>query len=300
MFSWPARSPWICKVGALLVTVGPGAFASAQLLHGTEPLPAFEVATVKPSASDAEPGSFSISFQHGFKATDQTVERLIEFAYGVRTEAQLLNEPKWARSTRFDVNARLDPEEVNRLQTLTAEQRLEQFKLMVQSLLKERFALKPSYEERVMPVYELYVARSGPRLKEASDAGAGDPQKTTSAATTALPSALHPPTMDVRPGHLQAGWVSMRWFAQWLPNLPEIGARTVVDSTGLTGLYDFALHWTPEDAPPGDPAASATALESVGPAFATALQEQLGLKLIPGKAEVEVLVIQHLEPPSEN
>jgi uncharacterized protein (TIGR03435 family) len=76
---------------------------------------------------------------------------------------------------------------------------------------------------------------------------------------------------------------------------PEIGGRLVVDKTGLTGKYDFTLRWTPDMGQGADqPGADA------GPSLFTALQEELGLRLQPTKAPVDMLVIDHVELPSAN
>ena len=78
-------------------------------------------------------------------------------------------------------------------------------------------------------------------------------------------------------------------------NLPGGRGRIVVDKTGLSGLYDWTLHWTPwQDLSSGELS------DSKGPSLFTALQEQLGLKLEPAKGKVEVVVIDHIDSPSEN
>jgi uncharacterized protein (TIGR03435 family) len=84
----------------------------------------------------------------------------------------------------------------------------------------------------------------------------------------------------------------MSEFADQL--LDDGASRIVVDKTGLTGRYDFSLRWTPDDAP------DSSASHPSAPSMFTAIQEQLGLKLVPSKGHVEVLVIDHIEKPSEN
>jgi bla regulator protein blaR1 len=84
-----------------------------------------------------------------------------------------------------------------------------------------------------------------------------------------------------------AAGVTMEKFAQ-SPFMP-VGGHPVVDQTGLKGRYDFTLKWAQEGG--GD---------SQEPGLFTAIQEQLGLKLVPAKAPVEVIVVDHVEKPSEN
>ncbi len=82
--------------------------------------------------------------------------------------------------------------------------------------------------------------------------------------------------------------------------------RTVIDRTGLTGNYDYTLQWTPDDAPPPTPGADGAqanpdaGADAAGPSIFTALQEQLGLKLESSKGPVDVIVIDHVDLPSEN
>ena len=103
-------------------------------------------------------------------------------------------------------------------------------------------------------------------------------------------------------GYLEGQGFSMTALAQLL--YPSAGIL-VADKTGLTGSYDFSLHWTPDDV--STPMAKATesgmqaaASDFSGPSLFTALQEQLGLKLVPIKFPLEVIVVDHVEMPSEN
>jgi uncharacterized protein (TIGR03435 family) len=173
--------------------------------------------------------------------------------------------------------------------------KFEQFRLMVQSLLEDRFKLKVSTCMKELPVYALVVAKNGPHLTPAHVA----------------PEAVmkHMPTLaGWSTGELKTGAVSMRMFTSFLSGRPETGGRVVVDATSLTGSYDFTLNWTPDDVhsaqvnggDPGMVAASPSPPESSAPSFLTALQEQLGLKLESRKAPVEVLVIDHVEEPTPN
>jgi uncharacterized protein (TIGR03435 family) len=92
-------------------------------------------------------------------------------------------------------------------------------------------------------------------------------------------------------------------LARSLGGQPEMDGRPIVDKTGLTGQYDFTLRWTPFDAATGggpSPVAAVTDPGPQWPSLFTALKEQLGLKLTPAKAQIEVIVIDSAEKPSEN
>jgi uncharacterized protein (TIGR03435 family) len=82
----------------------------------------------------------------------------------------------------------------------------------------------------------------------------------------------------------------------------DIGGREVIDKTGLTGVYDFSLKWTPLQtaAAPGGGSETAPSPDVEGASLFTAIEEQLGLKLVPTKGPGQVLVIDHIEQPSEN
>jgi uncharacterized protein (TIGR03435 family) len=99
-------------------------------------------------------------------------------------------------------------------------------------------------------------------------------------------------------GQLKAASMTMPFFTDWISRQPEMGDRVVIDKTGLNGTYDFELNWSPDDG--HVPMLNGVPQESTGPSIFTAFQEQLGLKLESQKAPVEVLVIDHVEHPSEN
>jgi uncharacterized protein (TIGR03435 family) len=198
--------------------------------------------------------------------------------------------PDWLTSKKFDIDAKVGDAEADAIKRLSPDQRLDQYRLMVQSLLADRFNLKLSTAEKELPVYVLVAAKGGPKLIQAS-APSGAP-------------ALYGGSR----GDLNARTVTMKFFADFfLSGREDLGGRVVIDATGLQGSYDFTLKWSPSYASPTLPgaasqdggASSATA-DSSGPSFFTALQEQLGLKLEPRKAPVEVLVIDHIEQPSPN
>jgi uncharacterized protein (TIGR03435 family) len=265
--------------------------AGTQLLQpGAGTPPAFEVATIKPSHGNGGQTNYGIA-EGRFSAENVTVAELIRLAYNVKSDDQLQKGPDWTNSEQFDISAKTADEDGIALQKLAPSERFDQYRLMVQSLLADRFKLKVSMREKVLPVYAMVVAGNGPKL------------------TAATSGTQHMPWLwGGSRGELHAASVSMDFFAGWLSGRADAGGRVVVDKTGLKGIYDFTLKWTPMDSAAGSTADSNAgaqtavghATDATGPSLLTALEEQLGLKLEPQKAPVGVLVLDHVEEPSPN
>jgi bla regulator protein blaR1 len=278
-------------LAAVIAAAGPigfGVLRAAQmpggLLHaGSGPLLSFEVATIKPSSEDKT--SFWIRMSPEDFATKHTsVKDLIKYAYHIKSNDQILGSPAWINSQFFDIEAKAGESEIAGLAKLPFDQRMDESSLMVQSLLAERFRFSAHFEARELPVYDLTVAKGGPRLKEV----VADPFPP---AGTPPPPGAHLTGIGMRTaGHITGSAVPMRMMTDWLSNFDELGNRVVMDDTGLKGTYDFTLDGV-SMGPSQDP--------SVTSIF-TALQEQLGLKLVPRRATIEVLVVDHVEEPSPN
>lgn len=272
---------------ALLIAVTLG-HSYAQILHPTGQAPAFEVATIKPSPPDPA-GKRSIGPQGDdrFVVKNATVKALIEFAYTTDSDRQIVGLSGWMSSDRYDINAKVGDAEVAAMLKLPPMQRFDPYRLMQQSLLADRFHLKVHFETREMSVYALIVAKGGPKMTPTEMSPANT-------AETLKPRSLR----MFGPADAAGAGTTTDMLAELLERQPELGSgngRTVVDKTNLPGLYDWKLHWTPWHDPSGE-----APLDSSGPSLFTALQEQLGLKLEPTKAQVEVVVIDHIERPSPN
>lgn len=249
----------------------------------------FEAASIKPS----EPGGrgIQVMMAPGGRITTKNVNVrfLLQQAYGVR-DFQITGGPGWMGSERYDIVAKAEGDE-----DVTPEQ----VRVMMQSLLADRFKLKLHRETKEMPVYALVVGKNGPKLKETSDEE-----------LPPIPAGEGPGRGGARGGNMQIRMgrglingmgMTTEILATQLAN--QLG-RTVIDKTNLTGRYTVKLEWTPEqgqgvaivqregggDAPP----------PSDGPTIFTALQEQLGLKLESQKGPVAIIVIDSIEKPSEN
>ena len=223
--------------------------------------PSFAVAVIRPSAA-------SVPFVHDGKTDltpdallmqDVTVATCIKWAYHVQ-DSQIAG-PDWVRSDHFDITAKTDGP-VPR----------EQMKLMMKSLLAERFHLSFHSESRVLKAYALVPARGGAKLKPAAvDA-------------------------DYRIENSAIGFIAK---STTLPEFADYIAdpvrAPVVDETGLAGKYDFSVDFTPYL-----PADADTVRPDVISVMMIAFEGELGLKLEPRKVSVKVLVIDHIEKPSAN
>ena len=250
--------------------------------------PSFEVASVKPgrertSLLNVAPGG-------RFSATGFTLKWLIGFAYRLR-EDQMLGGPTWITKDLWDIEAKAAEGSVpphsssdNTKPDTTA--------LMLQSLLEDRFQLRLHSETRDFPVYLLTVGKGGPKLnlsKDQTDVNVAPVQN--------VPLDQPHGMMRRTPDGVTANTVPLSLLTNFLSQ--QLG-RPILDKTGLEGLFDFKLHWTPPPiAAPGIPAGPDAASDPSGVSIFTAIQE-LGLKLEAAKAPLEVLVIESVQRPTEN
>jgi bla regulator protein BlaR1 len=259
----------------------------------------FEVATVKPSNREGQSPRSLMMMPGKFSAQNFPLRDLIMFAYNAKSTSQISGYPDWVASNQYDINAKEDESTAAALDKLPREERSQQVRLMVQSLLEERFHLKVSRKMKEIPVYALVVAKGGPNLKEA----AGPPPSNSDS----MPGVLRRMGIFMKgSGELEGNSASLDFLADGvLSRMPEIGDRVVVNKTGLTGNYDFKLKWTPETVavPPGgagDGVVGAQPADNSAPGLFTALQEQLGLKLESEKGSVETLIVDSIDKPTPN
>ena len=279
--------------------------SSAQIIHASDPLPYFEVATIKPASPQPRPSSASPAEVH---TSNVTARNLIEQAYGVpwtsAKNERVLGGPAWLDTNHYDIVARIPSDLAEAQQKLSRDQQKQQISLMLQSLLAERFHLKLHFETRVLTVYSLVVAKPNPHLVESTN------QPESTARESPVPIPLPSKPEDLRHGilvlyngqsaQMTARQVSLDDLVHWFAGYSEVGGRPVVNQTGLSGLYDFTLRWTRQSlAVPPQPGSS-DAADSDAPSLLTALPDQLGLRLKPTKAPVEVILIDHTDPPTEN
>ena len=258
--------------------------------------PEFEVASVKINKSGDAQTRFN--FIGGrIDVINMQLRGIIQTAYRVPAN-QLVNVPGWVNGTRVDIVAKADPKySVQELQT------------MLQPLLVDRFKLKFHREMRDMDVYVMSLAnadgRLGPKLEKSSTNCEELGAQPRSALTPPKPGEL-PACGPVPggPGHMIFRGFGMGPFVQFL-GLATRG-RQVIDQTGLTGGYNIDLQYTPEAlsaaaiaARGGQPPAPGDQVDPNGPDLFTAMREQLGLKLEGRKMALEVMVVDDIQPPTE-
>jgi len=226
--------------------------------------PSFEVATIKPADPNELKGNFIIG-GHRIVIENQSVNSLMVFAYAIHQQ-QIVDGPAWLDTRKYDLVGQADVEGVANLQ---------QIQEMLQKLLESRFNLKFHREKRELAIYAITVAKGGPRLAKSQDTANGLPTQSGSGSSG----------QQVRKFTNN----SMSDFALGMQGFLD---RPVIDKTGLAGRYNFILRWTPDELNTNDPNAA--------PSIFTAVQEQLGLKLEPARGPADVLVIDHVEAPSEN
>jgi uncharacterized protein (TIGR03435 family) len=247
----------------------------------------FEVATIKPADPDAAAVSFTQS-SDSILIRHASLRDLIQFGWGLKNVDQVEQGPAWDRTNYYDVSAKISDSDAAALKNLDREARFEARRRMLQALVIDRFHVQATSTSQIRPVYALVVARGGPRLTKSapSTAGANDAS-----------SASHP-SLRFREDHLIAQCYSMAIFAEWLSSQPAVDRRIVVDQTGLTGNYDFSLDgWYAREERPLDPV---NPEQDQGKSLFAVLEQQLGLKLVPAKAPVPVVIVEHAEPPPPN
>jgi uncharacterized protein (TIGR03435 family) len=275
-----------------------------QAQQSTAELPSFEVASVK--VNKTGDGRMMVMNQPGggLTVTNLPLAALIRFAYQLQ-DFQLIGAPDWITNEHFDIVAKAA---VDRPATPSAGPLGLTTRLMLQSLLAERFKLAAHPDTRPLPIYALVLARSdgklGPQLRPsttdcdavmAAGRGRGGPP-----APPAPPAPGERPVcgMFMGPSTLKSGGTPI---SQMIMPLSQMVRRVVVDRTGLNGKFDVDLTWTPDQMPSGPPppgAPPSPAIDPNGPSIFTALQEQLGLKLESQTGPVDVLVIDHVEHPT--
>jgi uncharacterized protein (TIGR03435 family) len=233
--------------------------------------PVFEVATIKLSRPDDQ-RSPTIQIQNRRLLTwNKSVMNLITYAYSINP-SEVVNGPDWL-DTKYDIIGQPDGE---------GQPSQQQWHIMVQKLLADRFKLSFHRDKKEVSIYALTVARNGPKVA----ASTGDPKGPPNLAMPAR-------------GRFRARNATMVDFAG---ELQAVLDRPVIDQTSISGRYDFALNWSPDDFQAARLSAFPTPQQLNGevPDLFTAIQEQLGLRLESTKGTVEVLVIDRIQRPTEN
>lgn len=239
------------------------------------------IASVKPN-NDVNPRAVLDTLPGGrVTGSAVTVNALLRAAYHAQPR-DIVGAPAWFGTKRYDITAKAEGNPAPSGESILRE------------LLKERFGLEVHREKREQPTYSLVLARSDGKLGPKLTASSFDCVAYRAMSHSPEPGSVPQCGARVNPSTVSARAVSMAELATFL--VPG-ARRRVVDKTGLAGLYDIELSWTP-DGPAAAPDARPD--DSGPPPIFTAVQEQLGLKLVGDKALVEVLVVDHASEPSEN
>jgi len=222
--------------------------------------PQYEVATVKPNNTGCCTSSRATKDQ--MMLTNETLKNLVVLAYEVQPDQ--VTGPDWITKVRFDITGKFPP----------GTKYADRWR-MLQALLKERFKLTTHTETKTISGYSLEVAKTGFKLK---------PSEPGEASTSGGPQG------SVYTFHAYKIGISVLTY-----ELSDFLGEVVVDQTGLQGTYSFQLRWATNALPSEDASTS-----DPPPSVFTALQETLGLRLQHGKVQAPVIIIDHIEMPTEN
>jgi uncharacterized protein (TIGR03435 family) len=261
---------------------------------------AFEVAAVKQNKSGENFIRFGMLPGGRFTADNAPFRELLRFAFQVQP-FQIEGLPAWANSDRFDVTAKAEGEIAP-----TQPGQAGPIQFMMRTLLAERFGLVYHEETREMPISVLVLARPDGKLGPGLEKSTTDCQAMFAARRGGGPPPPPPAFGEklqcgfrVGPGTISGGASQMTQLAQFLSQ--NMG-RIVLDKTGLAGNYDFNITYTPDQMPNfnGQPglAPGFPAIDPNGPPLATAIQEQLGLKLESQRGPVTMFVVDNVSQPT--
>ena len=279
------RITWTLLLLALCI---PSVYAQSTPPNDNKPgaavkIPVFDVASIHQHKELSNSMMMRWTPDDSLRGVNIALNSLFSSAYDIKMDL-ISGAPGWVENTHFDIEAKVAPEDVEAVKKLTQDQR----RTMLRSLLEDRFHLKAHVETKTLPVYELVVAKGGSKLTIA----APDP----------------PPSPDAKPddppknrGRIMVGSGQFEGtdipIDSFVRNLAYIVSRTVIDKTGLTDKYDLKLKWMPEEQAMS---ADANSGSDASPSIFTAIEEQLGLKLVSSKGPVDTLVIDHVEMLTEN
>jgi uncharacterized protein (TIGR03435 family) len=314
-----------CALCATLTTFIVGGFYATRLNAQTStpaPVPdwqtaagghmEFDVASVKQDNSGSSEQTMHSNIPLGpqeaftptgglFSATNIPLLQYIFFAYKLtpaQVQSVMSQVPKWANTNRYDIEAKASGNPTK-----------DQFRLMIQSLLADRFKLAVHFETKQGPIFNLVLdkpGKLGPQLQvhpadascSTTDAVFGRGPAAAIAGGFPEPCGVVVPLSSKTSGRFRAGArdVPLPMIATFL-NIPQLTGidRPVVDKTGIAGNIDFVIEFSPE-LPAGVPFQA----DPNGPTFLEAIKDQLGLKLEPATGSIESIAIDHIEQPSEN
>jgi len=264
-----------------------GCFAAAAGLPAQQAPPSFEAVSIKRNTTGAPGGTLGIQPGGRWVMVNGSIRSLVTAAYPIES-GEIVGLPEWAVRERYDV------------QTVAAGQPSpDEMQAMFRTLVVERLNLVTHYEEEERDAYSLVLSRSDGQLGPAMQRMPVDCAAAAAAARAGRPMQMVPApngmaacSTSVSSGIMRTGGMTMAGLAR---SIWRTAGRFIVDNTGLMGDYAFTLEYAPDPRP-----GAANGAADDRPSIFTALQEQLGLRLVPTRAPVRVLVIDRIERPTEN
>lgn len=257
----------------------------ARIFHPSGPLPSYEVETIKPTDSN-------------HPASGEPLRDFILNAYrgdSALSTDQLVGGPDWVNKDSYTILAKPSAESTLAMQNMSPLQQAEQRRMMMQSLLADRFHLKGHVEVRNLPVYALVPAKGGLRITDVSASTASGPYAACDTDEPVPAGRFCIVSSNGKDNVLSASAVTMRAFISALRLRDhEFEDHPWLDQTGFTGKFNISnLRW--------QRLGNADSISDTdAPSLSSALEEKLGIKLVQTKGPVEVLVIDSVDRPSEN
>lgn len=270
-----ARGAAAAVLLAALAGSGGGAFARGQARGdgpaASDPGLTYEVASIKPTRA----GTMTASVQtlpDGYRSLNMPLTNLIASGWAMGPWMQFSGLPEWVKSDTYDIEAKVDDATAEAWKKMAPDAVWKQQQAMMRALLAERCGFAAHWEMKEGPVYDLVIAKGGVKMH---DAAPGEASGATGSG-------------GAKGRHLSA---HAETVADVVGFAGDAG-RKIIDRTGLGGKkFDFDLDWTPD---------AMQSTEEAGVSIFTALEEQLGLKLVPSRGPVETLVVDRMERPTAN
>lgn len=286
--------------------IGPDLLSIADIAAPTEKTPAisFDVVSIKENKSAAPLRALEDPPDgDGITLSNLSLFDIMRWNFNIRSfrEDQLVGVPGWFTNERFDIQAKVADTDVAAWRKLTEPYR----RLVFRKLVVEQFKLAAHWANVEQADYNLVIAKGGLKIKPVKE---GDPNPDAPKGADGTPIKGNGIFLiDRSPSGLKFAFqeTHLGWFAKGF--LPSYAGRQAYDKTGIPDetIYNFTLQFAPERStapvmPGADAGEASEPPPESGPSIFTALQEQLGLKLEPGKGPVGRLVIDHIEKPAED
>jgi uncharacterized protein (TIGR03435 family) len=260
----------------------------------------YEIVSIKPFKEDPKAQSRWTGMRNtpdGLELRGVPAQFAVIWAYMSEPQhSRITGGPDWAKKDPLDIQAKMDPDVAEAFGKLTPAEQTIARRHMLQALVSDYFKAKVHIESEEIPIFQLVLAKSGPKMKENTDPNVD-------------PDPMKQPKYNLRFNGGATTWTfraaQIKEDLVW--RLPQYVGRPVYDATGLTGRYDFTLTFAQESmaaVAPGGGAAPAGAgvadQTSAAPAMAQAIEDQLGLKLVPAKGPRDVIVVESMQKPDGN